>query len=286
MWQIEQVADTVARLRVDWKRNRNWRFKILVTADRHIDSKYSKLKLQKKHLKEAQENGWPVVDLGDVMDAMQGAKDPRGCRSELIPFLFEKNEYFDAVVDFAGDFLTPYARSLALIGKGNHETSALRHNGTDLTSRLVKRLSQSGSPVIMGGYAGWIRLQFTSGKTQQSVNIRYMHGSGGGAPVTKGVIKTNRRAVVYPDAHIVLSGHTHDAYSVPLARERISESCNVFADCQLHVQVMSYKSATVGQGVGWEVEKEFATQPVGAYWLDFWYDRACDRVRYDARRAM
>jgi hypothetical protein len=113
-----------------------------------------------------------------------------------------------------------------------------------------------------------------------------MHGSGGGAPVTKGVIKTNRRAVVYPDAHIVLSGHTHDAYCVPIARERISEACNVFTDDQLHVQIMSYKSATVGRGVGWEVEKEFAAQPVGAYWLEFWYDRSVDRIRYDARRAL
>lgn len=286
MWKIEQVAESVARLRVDWQRNRDWKFRILVTADRHLDSKFSQLKLQKKHLQEAKDGGWPVIDLGDVMDAMQGAKDPRGCRSELLPLLSDKDEYFDAVVDYAYDFLVPYADQLALIGLGNHETSALKHNGTNLTKRLTRRLSQAGSPVLMGGYAGWLRMAFKSGQTQQSLNIRYTHGAGGAAPVTKGVIKTNRRAVVYPDANIVLSGHTHEAYCVPIARERISETCHVFGDDQLHVQVMSYKSATVGRGAGWEVEKEFAAQPVGAYWLEFWHDRGLDRVRYDARRAL
>lgn len=286
MWKIEQVSDTVARLRVDWKRNKEWLFKILVTADRHIDSIFSDLKLQKKHLQEAVAGGWPVIDLGDVMDAMQGAKDPRSCRPELLPKLADKEEYFDAVVDYAYDFLSPYAQNFALLDPGNHETSVLRHNGTHLTRRLTKRLEAAGSPVVMGGYSGWIKIQFTCGNTQQSLNVRYTHGAGGSAPVTKGVIKTNRRAVVFPDAHIVLSGHTHEAYCVPIARERVSEACNVYGDEQLHVQVPSYKSATVGRGVGWEIEKEFAAQPVGAYWLEFWYDRESDRVRYDARRAL
>lgn len=272
---------------MEWKRNKEWKFKILVTADRHLDSIFSKLKLQKKHLNEAKAGGWPVLDLGDVMDAMQGAKDPRACRPELLPKLADKEEYFDAVVDYADDFLSPYADHLALIAPGNHETSALRHNGTNLTKRLTKRLIEAGSPVVMGGYSGWIRLQFSTQKgQQQSINIRYTHGAGGSATVTKGVIKTNRRAVVYPDAHIVLSGHTHEAYCVPIARERVSEACCVYGDEQLHVQVPSYKSATIGRGAGWEVEKEFAAQPVGAYWLVFWYDRNSDRVRYDARRAM
>lgn len=285
MWNMVQSAPTVARMNIQYKRNKDWKFRILVTADRHLDSKYSRHQLQRKHLREAKENDWPIIDLGDVMDAMQGVKDPRGCRSALIPFLMNKDEYFDAVVNYAADFMAPYSDQFAMIGYGNHETSALRHNGTDLTRRLVKRLNERGRPTLVGCYAGWLKLQLKSSRVQQSLNVWYTHGSGGSAPVTKGAINTNRRAVSYPDAHIILSGHTHDAYNIPLARERLSESGKVYDDKQLHVQVMSYKNATTGVGQGFEKEKGFQPQPTGAYWLELEYDTISDRVVYDAKMA-
>ena len=139
-WRVSPVSETVAKLIVDYERNQNWEFKILISADRHLDSKHSDLRLQKKHLNEAKANNWPVLDIGDMMDAMQGAKDPRACRSELLPFLSAKDEYFDAVVDYAYDFVSPYARQFALITPGNHETSVLKHNNTNLPKRLVKRM--------------------------------------------------------------------------------------------------------------------------------------------------
>ncbi len=52
--------------------------------------------------------------------------------------------------------------------------------------------------------------------------MAYHHGYGGGGPVTKDVIQTNRRAVYLPDANIVISGHTHDRWIVPVTRNRIS----------------------------------------------------------------
>jgi hypothetical protein len=285
-WEARTISETVTKLDIPFQRNKDWKFRILMTTDRHIDSKFSDLKLQKKHMQEAKDGNWPIFDIGDIMDAMQGTKDPRSCRSELLPHMAVKEEYFDAVVDYAFDFLAPYAKQFAFIGQGNHEVSVLKHNNTNISKRLVNRLIEAGCPGVMGSYAGWIKLQFTCGKAQQSLNLRYTHGNGGGAPVTKGVIQSNRRAVTYPDAHIVISGHTHDAYCVPIARERISEGCTVYADNQLHVQIMSYKNTTTGRGTGWELEKGFQTQPVGAYWLELWYDRSLDRIRYDARRAL
>lgn len=284
-WNIVQSGNGVTRISIEHDLNSKWEFKILLSSDRHIDNKHSDLRLQRKHLNEALKNNWPIIDIGDAFDAMQGRKDPRLCRTELVGYLHDKEEYFDAVVDYTYDFLQPYQKQFAMIGLGNHETSVLRHNETNLTKRLVKRLKEGGSKVAMGGYAGWIKLSFTGSSEQRSLNIRYTHGGGGNSPVTKGVIKTNRRAVVFPDANIIISGHTHEAFCLPLARERLSMAGKIYSDNQLHVQIPSYKDSTTGIGSGWEIEKEFPTKPVGAYWLRFFYDRSTRKIKYDATLA-
>jgi len=286
MWKIEPVSDTVQKMRIEYLPNKDWEFRILLTSDRHIDNKHSNLKLQKKHLDVAQQNGWPVLDTGDIMDAMQGRKDPRSSRLAMREIMADREDYFDSVVDFTFDTLEPYADSFALMGLGNHETSILKHNETNLTKRLVKRLQEKQSPVIMGAYSGWLKLLFsTKNSNRKSINIRYTHGGGASAPVTKGVIRTNRRGVAYPDAHISISGHTHEAFCVPIARERVSEQGKVYIDEQLHVQIPSYKDETCGVTHGFSVEKEFAPKPTGAYWLIFWYDWEIHGIKYDAIRA-
>ena len=100
MWAVEQVSETVSRMRISYVANKEWKFRILVTSDRHVDSKHSDLGLQKKHLDIAKKMNWPIVDLGDMMDAMQGRKDPRSSRLDLRSCLGEKEEYFDSVVDY------------------------------------------------------------------------------------------------------------------------------------------------------------------------------------------
>ena len=287
MWAVEQVSETVSRMRISYVANKEWEFRILITSDRHVDSKHSDLGLQKKHLDIAKKMNWPIVDLGDMMDAMQGRKDPRSSRLDLRSCLGEKEEYFDSVVDYTSLFLANYAKQFALIGLGNHETSIMRHNETNLVKRVVKRLNAEGGNIVLGAYAGWIKLLFESegGRGRRSINVRYIHGSGGAAPVTKGVLKTGRRGVVYPDANIVLSGHTHEAFVFPITRERLSEQGRVYKDEQLHVQIPSYKDETTGRAQGFGVEKEFSPKPEGAYWLKFWFQRDGHLIRYDAERA-
>lgn len=286
MWQIEQVSDTVQRMRIKYQSNKKWEFRILLTSDRHIDNVHSNLKLQKKHLETAKENNWPVIDIGDSMDAMQGRKDFRSSRLAMRECLNDKEEYFDSVVDFVSDFLMPYRHQFAMIGLGNHETSIIKHNETHLTKRLIRRLKEEGSPVVLGAYSGWLKLLFsTDAGRRRSINIRYTHGGGGNSPVTKGVIKTNRRGIVYPDANISISGHTHEAFCVPIARERVSDRGVVFTDEQLHVQCPSYKDETTNIPSGFSVEKEFSPKPVGAYWLIFEYSPEKRSIQYDAIRA-
>ena len=61
------------------------------------------------------------------------------------------------------------------------------------------------------------------GGGRSAFNVAYSHGSGGTAPVTRGVIKTNRRSVVFPDADIFLSGHIHERWAMEIPRIRLTE---------------------------------------------------------------
>ena len=102
--------------------------------------------------------------------------------------------------------------------------------------------------------------------------MKYNHGAGGSAPVTRGVIKTNRQAVFLPDADIVVYGHNHQAYSLPIARERLTSSGKVKTDMCWFLRVPGYKDEWKDGAEGYAVEKNTGPTTNGAMWLRFYLD--------------
>jgi hypothetical protein len=49
-----------------------------------------------------------------------------------------------------------------------------------------------------------------------------VHGWGGGGPITQDMIAQSRRAMMYPDADIILTGHTHDSWVMDRQVEKLS----------------------------------------------------------------
>jgi hypothetical protein len=211
-----------------------------------------------------------IIDVGDVYDVMQGRYDPRRTYKDLRPE-YKVENYLDEIVKESAKFYAPYASSFLVIGKGNHEQAILKNNGVDLIGNLVHRLnSESGGNIQAGVFGGWVKFQFKICGTQnEAVNLKYFHGAGGGGPVTRGVIQTNRQAVYLPDADIILNGHTHDSWYVPIARERISGSGTVYQDVQHHVRTSTYKNDYGDGGDGWHVETWKPPKPIGAAWICF-----------------
>ena len=102
---------------------------------------------------------------------------------------------------------------------------------------------------------------------RKSLKLKYFHGAGGEAPVTKGVIQTNRQAVYLPDANVVINGHNHNQYIVSIARERLSNKGVHFGDLQKHVRIPGYKQ-DYGDGTkGWNVERGGVPKPIGSMWM-------------------
>ncbi len=83
----------------------------------------------------------------------------------------------------------------------------LKRQETDIIERFVTLLNyKTGSDIQVGGYGGWVRIQFNDGNTTQSFKIKYMHGFGGGGAVTRGTIQHNRMSVNVEGADAMLRG--------------------------------------------------------------------------------
>jgi hypothetical protein len=290
-WSSRKISRNVVELTIDVNRNSNWEQWVLLRSDVHHDNPKCKQDLEKQHLDEAIEYDAPIIDNGDLFCAMQGKWDKRADKQALREEHRGSN-YFDLLVDTAADFYKPYGKQFAVLGRGNHETAITNRHETDLTDRLASRMRAHGSNVEASGYGGFVIFRFVDRKymsggkgVKDSKVLYHFHGTGGGGPVTRGTIQTNRIAVWSPDAHIVLTGHTHDEWQMPIPRMRLTSYGVVFHDEQLHIRCPGYKDAWGDSDHGWEVEKMLGPKNIGSAWLRFTWDHKIQAVRYDSQRA-
>lgn len=279
-WSVERTGPVTHTIRVPYNRSKDWEFWVLISSDRHYDHPDSQLPMQNKHLNQALGRNAAVIDIGDLFCGMQGPHDSRQMKGDT---RVEHNnpDYFGSVVRGAFSFFEPYKDTLAILGRGNHETGVIKHNGFDMTRMLVDLLRLGGSPVRCGGYRGWVRFLFElekCGGGRRSILLYYTHGSGGDAPVTKGVIKHNRRAVYLPDADIIISGHNHNSWIVENPRARLNALGEEYQSDQYHVNIPTYKQEFIGKDGGFHHEKEGPPKPLGAYWLKFTCCKSEDKV--------
>lgn len=237
--------------------------RILQVSDIHFDSLFCDREQLFEDLQYAVDTGSYVIMIGDIFDAMQGRFDPRRNMEDVRPE-YRTEKYYDAIVDDAVEKLKPYADNILMISYGNHETSVLKNANTDIIERLANGLSSKRHKVFIGGYGGVIRFLDGNG----NVPAKYFHGSGGEAPVTRGAIQTNRQATFLPDFQIIMNGHSHHMYIIPITRERVSKEGLHYFDIQYHLRspgyVLSYGNGTKG----WEVTRGGVPKPIGSVFIE------------------
>ena len=239
-----------------------WEQPYLLISDVHWDNPHCDRRLLKAHLDEAVERQAGIMVFGDFFCAMQGKYDKRADKSALRPEHQVAN-YLDALVDTAAAWLAPYRERIVLIADGNHETAIRKHQETDLLARLCAQLG-----VAHMGYSGFARFMFATGREtgkRISKRLYWHHGSGGGGPVTKGVIQHSRRAASV-EADIFVSGHIHEAWQVENPVLRMLDSGALRKDTQHHVQLATYKDEFTPRG-GFHVERGRPPKPLGGWWL-------------------
>lgn len=202
--KVTRISKNIAKFETDKKET-----KVAILSDLHWDNPHCNRELLKLHLDYCLEHDIPVFINGDLFCLMQGKGDRRGNKSDVRPE-HAFNNYFDSIVKTAVDWFTPYAHIIKLIGYGNHETSIIKHQETDIIARFVDLLNyKCNSNVLTGGYGGWIWFNFNYNNMIKSVKMKYFHGSGGGGAVTKGAINLTRALAMY-EADIYTMGHIHE----------------------------------------------------------------------------
>lgn len=268
-YSLEFPGKSVAVVRMDVPKARDWEQWFLIRADVHHDNPHSDRALEKKHLEQAKERGAGVLSIGDTFCAMQGKYDKRSDKSCLRPE-HQHGDYLDRLVTTAADFYEPYAHHLILFGEGNHESAIRKRHETDLLERLAQTLrDRTGAKVCPGGYSGWVRFMFTlRGAQRLSRRLFYHHGYGGGGPVTLDTIQ-GQRIRAYVDADYIVTGHTHDSWQVRTMKVSLNDANRVEHRTIRTVKCTTYKDE-YGQGEGgFHIETGKPPKPLGAWWLRF-----------------
>lgn len=256
---------------------KGWEKWFLLHSDVHYDSKKCDRGLLERHHKEAVQKDAHILDFGDWFDVMGGKYDPRSTKSD-IRTEYNKGTYFDDVVEDSAEYLNKYKDKLIMVAEGNHEISIRNRQEINLTKRLIEKVNPN---IIHGKYTGWIRFQFEvpQGGMRSSKTLYYSHGSGGNAPVTRGVIQTARRQD-FIDADILVTGHIHTEYMLSRPKVKLNEQGNEIMYEQQHVQLGTYKNSFKGS---WESMKGFPPPSMGGAWLRFYLING--KVNYEIIRA-
>lgn len=263
------------------------RVQIAMLSDLHWDNPKCDWDLLKRDLDYCKANNIPVMVNGDFFCLMQGKGDRRGNKSDIRP---EHNnaKYLDSIVETAVEWFSPYANILTVIGYGNHETSVIKWQETDLLQRFVDLLNyKNGSNVYAGGYGGWIILrQEISAGIESSFKIKYFHGSGGGGVVTKGALNLTRALEMYEDFDVFTMGHIHENAARNDARDTVNYNNKIgyrHEHKQIHMMLTGTYKEEYGDGSkGWHVERGAPIKPTGGRILVF----ESERIEKNGQRKM
>ena len=263
------------------KQNEWW---FLLSGDRHHDNPHADHALELKHLEMARSRNAGIIDVGDMHCAMEGKFDPRRNKAGIREEHAMAPDYLDSLVRYASDFYAPYSKNFVVIGRGNHESAILKNCETDITERTCERMSQiSKCKVHAGGYGGWVRFNIEMHKNERySLALKYFHGAGGAALMSFDTLKIRRAAAVTPDADVIVQGHVHKQWFMPLSRERLvcdRGGARIVSDIQYHVRTGTYKDEFDDGHAGWHIEQGRGPEVQGAVWMRLFLAKRTSKTR-------
>ena len=253
------------------------KIELLCVSDVHWDNPKCDRDTLKRHL-----DRFPDAKIainGDLLCLMQGKYDPRGNKKDILPE-HNKVNYLDAVIEDAVSWWEPYKDRLVLIGYGNHETNILKRMETDPLRRFVDLFNMvHKTSVQLGGYGGWLTVQFKPNKTvRKSYTIHYFHGSGGGGAVTKGTIQHQRKMADVEGADCIWMGHVHELYSMIQTKATLDSNRVPILKDVLHLRTGAYKEEYQDGYGGWHIERGAPPKPIGCIHLEIGFNNTTNRI--------
>jgi hypothetical protein len=262
--ELTKVTRNLHTLELDRNETR-----LAILSDLHWDNPKCDRDMLKRHLDYCLKENIPVFINGDFFCLMQGKGDRRGNKSDIRP---EHNnaKYLDSVVETAVEWFSPYASILTVIGYGNHETSIIKYQETDLLQRFVDLMNyKNKSNIFTGGYGGWMVIKKeVKSNTSITKTLKYFHGSGGGGIVTKGAINLTRALETYENMDVFVMGHIHENSSRNDVRDAVQynpgKRSYELIQKEIHLAITgTYKEEYVDGFGGWHVERNAPIKPLG-----------------------
>lgn len=244
-------------------------------SDIHLDSMKCRRDLLKNDLDEVKAAGGLIFIYGDILDIMATYGDRRMRREGVDPqFIVKGRSYIDVVCEYAVEFLRPYSENIAFISYGNHEQTILDFHDTDPLRRIVYTLNQfPNTNIALGQYTGWVLFERFEGRGR-SFSLQYHHGFGGSAKRSKGILNVQLEVMRYPDADLLVRGHTHQKWYDPsTARQRISKNGNQYKDKVKYLQMGAYKDGLSDGAGSFENKKNFNPTDIGGWNVHFDWTR-------------
>lgn len=264
LWKIDTSNQAVPTLRTSVT-NAGDRADILFLGDLHWDHALADRTALRAVLEQAVERDAAIVLLGDSLCLMGGKDDRRGHKGALRPE-HKTDAYFSTVVDDWAEWYAPYADRTWFALTGNHETAVTKHHEIDVTRMWISRLNAAGAAIGYPGYSTYARILNHSSTRRAGATFFAHHGHGGGGPVTRGTIQAQRRAVMYPDADFIVTGHIHSSYAVDHEQYRISASGRPYVAVQSHLSVGTWKDEYGDGEGGWHVERGMGPRQKSGWW--------------------
>lgn len=281
-WTIDERADNVPTLRTTFERQDHGT-SILFIGDTHWDHAACDRAALKRVLDQALERDAVIVLLGDQLCLMGGRDDKRSAKSALRPE-HKVDAYFSAVIDDWCEWYQPYAANTWIALEGNHESAVRKHHEIDVTRMWVARLNSAGATIDYPGYSTYARVMNARQTERFSLAFFVHHGHGGGGPVSRGSIQAQRRAVMYPDARFIVTGHIHSSYNVDHEQYRLNHNGRPFVTVQEHYSVSSWKNEYGDGDGGWWVEKGMGPRQTSGWWSHLRY-RANEGLSFTFEKA-
>lgn len=262
---IEKISQNIHSIHIGVSKQ------LAILSDIHWDNPKCDLKLLKSHLDYCLKEKIPVFINGDLFCLMQGKGDKRGNKSDIRPE-HNNSKYLDSIVETAVEWFSPYASILAVIGYGNHETSIIKYQETDILQRFVDLMNHvNKTSICTGGYGGWLNIICNiigSNNSKFSTRLKYFHGSGGGGIVTKGAINLTRALEMYEGMDVFTMGHIHENWSRNDVRDVFDYNAgkHIYEQTlrEIHQMITGTYKEEYGDGSnGWHIERGAPPKPIG-----------------------
>ena len=246
-------------------------FEVASMPDAHWDNPKCDRALLKEHLEYAKKKEALIVLPGDTFCLMQGKYDPRGTKSDIRPE-HNKSNYLDVVVNDGANYFKPYSENM-IIGQGNHESSILKRQETNILDRFAGAM---GGNIPVMGYQFWVVLRiFFSGGQRAVQRMFFHHGYGGGGPVTRGAINHSRFLMQVEGADVISNGHIHEKTTGEVMVQYFDGSPRgqkAMARSVIIMQSSTYKQEFTPEG--FHTERGRPPKPLGGTFITFHCSRS------------